>query len=140
MVGRAQSHFAGLDVDLLKVSPDVEFTGYITDEELIALYRGAAGFLYPSFEEGFGLPVIEAFYCGCPVLTSNKSCLPEVTGNAALLVDPTNPELIAGGMRTLALRKEVAAELQALGYRRAAAYNWQRAGDAIEKILQQAVR
>lgn len=90
VVGRAQAHFVGLDVDLSKVPPDVEFAACTGDEELIALYRGAVGLLYPSFEEGFGLPVIEAFYCGCPVVTSSRSCLPEVAGSAASLVNPAN--------------------------------------------------
>ena len=139
VVGRAQGNFASLGLDLSKLPREVGFTGYLSDKELIDLYRGATGFLYPSIEEGFGLPVVEAFYCGCPVITSNRSCLPEVAGGAALCVDPTKHQDIAEAMHALVSRAGLAAELQALGYRQATSYNWENAGHALDRIVSELI-
>lgn len=139
IVGRAQGNFTSLGVDLSRLSPDVEFTGYISDEELIDLYRGAKGFLYPSIEEGFGLPVIEAFYCGCPVITSNRSCLPEVAGNAAILVEPNDVRGIAAAMVLLADNPRKGSDLRSKGFNRTQIYNWEKAGKAIVGILDEVV-
>src|SRR5438477_8134827 len=68
----------------------IRFPGYVSDEELIALYQMATCLVFPSLYEGFGLPVLEAMAAGCPVITSTTSALPEVAGEAALLVDPLN--------------------------------------------------
>lgn len=138
VVGRAQGNFVPLGVDLSRLPPDVEFTGYLSDEVLISLYQGATGFIYPSVEEGFGLPVVEAFYCGCPVITSNRSCLPEVAGNAALLVNPHNTEAIANAMAVLALDSGKAEELRAKGFERAAFFSWDNAGCQMARILEEA--
>ena len=67
-------------------------TGYVKDEELPKLYSDALMFIYPSLYEGFGLPVLEAMKCGCPVITSNTSSLPEVIGNAGIKIDPKSDE------------------------------------------------
>ena len=139
VVGRAQGNFSSLGPDLSRLPPDVEFTGYLSDEELIGLYRGATGFLYPSIEEGFGLPVVESFYCGCPVITSNRSCLPEVSGDAALLVDPADAKAIAGAMALLAESPTKARELRSKGYDRAGVYTWEKAGRAMAGILEEVV-
>ena len=80
-------------------SEGVRVLGYLSDAELAAAYAGAAVFCYPSLEEGFGLPLLEAMMLGCPVVTSNVSCLPEIAGPAAQLVDPYSVEAIAEGMR-----------------------------------------
>ncbi|MRR14746.1 glycosyltransferase family 1 protein, partial [archaeon] len=72
----------------MKLQEDVFFTGFVHDEDLPVLMAGARAFCFPSLYEGFGLPVLEALACGCPVITSNVSSLPEVVGDAALLVDP----------------------------------------------------
>jgi glycosyltransferase involved in cell wall biosynthesis len=77
----------------------VHFPGHVSDEELIALYQMAECLVFPSLYEGFGLPVLEAMVAGCPVITSTTSSLPEVVGNAGLLVDPLNAEEIAKAMR-----------------------------------------
>ncbi|HEX8899309.1 MAG TPA: glycosyltransferase family 1 protein, partial [Chthoniobacterales bacterium] len=70
------------------VSADIRFTGYVADEHLSALYSGASCFVYPSYFEGFGLPVLEAMKCGAPVVAGNRTSIPEVAGGAALLFDP----------------------------------------------------
>ena len=81
-------------------TPGLRFTGYLSDKELANAYAGAEAFCFPSLEEGFGLPVLEAMSLGCPVLTSNTSCLPEIAG-PALQVDPYSVEAIARGLRHL---------------------------------------
>lgn len=138
VVGRAQGNFASLGLDLSKLPREVGFTGYLSDEELIGLYRGATGFLYPSIEEGFGLPVVESFYCGCPVITSNRSCLPEVAGDAAILVDPHNSAAIAEAMALLAQQSATAQRLRLRGFERAKLFTWEKAGRQMASILEEA--
>jgi len=72
--------------------PNIIYTGTVSDEELVALYKGAKAFVMPSFEEGFGIPLLEAMACGCPVVSSNAGALQEVGGNAAIYFDPHNLE------------------------------------------------
>ncbi|RRJ94491.1 glycosyltransferase family 1 protein [Opitutaceae bacterium TAV4] len=99
VVGKPQARFSGLNMDLSSLSNEgVDFTGYIDDNALVDLYRNAVAFLYPSLEEGFGLPVVEAFNCGCPVVTSAISCLPEISGGAAHLIDPYSAEQLTEAM------------------------------------------
>src|SRR5258706_6721658 len=86
----------------LGVAERVRFTGYVADEDLPALLSGALAFVLPSLYEGFGMPVLEAMACGAPVLASNTSALPEVAGDAALLVDPTDTAAIAARLARLA--------------------------------------
>jgi glycosyltransferase involved in cell wall biosynthesis len=98
----------------------------VTDEDLPALYNGADLFCFPSLYEGFGLPVLEAMACGTPVVTSNSTSLPEVAGEAALLVDPYDVEAIAEAMRRVLEEPELAAELRERGLKRAAEFTWER--------------
>ena len=140
VVGRAQDNFAALGLDFSKLPPDVEFTGYINDDDLIDLYRGATGFLYPSTEEGFGLPVVEAFYCGCPVITSNRSCLPEVAGDAAILVNPHAPQKLAEAMSRLVETPGLRGQCKARGFERARNFSWDNAGRQMAAILEEANR
>jgi alpha-1,3-rhamnosyl/mannosyltransferase len=104
----------------------------VDDDDLSRLYSGAAGLLYPSLYEGFGLPILEAMACGCPVLTSNCTAMPEVSGNAAVLVDPLSEQSILDGMKTL-LRKRN--ELKRRGFERAAAFSWDRTATLVERTL-----
>lgn len=115
----------GADADLARKNPQIRFTGYVRDEELPILYAGATVFAYPSLYEGFGLPVVEAMAANCPVLTSNRSSLPEVAGQAALLVDPYRVEEVARGLETLLFDTDLRADLQARGARQAAHFTTQ---------------
>ena len=112
----------------LLTRPGVRTLGYLSGEELSAAYANADVVCYPSLEEGFGLPVLEAMAAGTPVVTSDASCLPEIAGGAAVLVDPFSVESIAGGIRCVL--GESPAELQdrtARGRRVAAGFSWREA-------------
>lgn len=98
-------------------------TGYVEDDDLPALYAGAACFAYPSLYEGFGLPIIEAMACGAPVLTSHNGAMSEVAGGAAQLVDPLAVENIAGGLEAVLGSDERSRELRELGTARAAQFS-----------------
>jgi glycosyltransferase involved in cell wall biosynthesis len=102
----------------------LQFIGYVRDADMAALYSLATIFAYPSLYEGFGLPVLEAMACGAPVLTSNTTSLPEVTGGAAVLVPPTDSEAIADGLTTLLENADLRAQLTARGLARSARFSW----------------
>jgi glycosyltransferase involved in cell wall biosynthesis len=110
----------------LGLEDDVVFTGRIPDEDIVALYSGAVCLVFPSLYEGFGFPVLEAMACGCPVVTSTASSLPELAGDAALLVDPRDPGAIADAMRLLVEDGGERRRLVARGRRRAARFTWER--------------
>jgi glycosyltransferase involved in cell wall biosynthesis len=102
----------------------VVLTGFVPEEDKVALLSGALALAYPSRYEGFGLPVLEAMACGAPVLTSNVSALPEVVGDAALLVDPDEPASIAEGLDRLARDADLRGRLRAAGLARASSWSW----------------
>jgi len=103
---------------------DVQPVGYVPDADLPALYAGAEVFLFPSLYEGFGIPVLEAFACGTPVLTSNVSALPEVAGDAAAAVDPRDEDAIAEALLRVLGDAERRAELVARGRERLREFDW----------------
>lgn len=113
-------------VQRLALAPHVRFTGFVAEEDLPALYNGADLFVFPSLCEGFGLPVLEAMACGTPVVTSNTSSLPEVAGDAALLVDPTDVAAITEAMERVLSDPVLAADLRARGLARASQFSWER--------------
>jgi len=113
----------------LGISDRVRFTGYVPSRWLPALYRAADAFVYPSLYEGFGLPPLEAMASGTPVITSNTTSLPEVVGEAALLVDPASEEDIAQAMLRLVSDAGLRDELRARGLIRASGFSWQKAAE-----------
>jgi glycosyltransferase involved in cell wall biosynthesis len=115
----------------------VVFTGYIPDEDLPAIYNGAYLFCFPSLYEGFGLPVLEAMACGTPVITSNTSSLPEVAGDAALLVDPYQVEDIATGMENVLENPSLTLELKTKGLERAKQFTWEKTARETIKVYQE---
>lgn len=110
----------------LGLEKQTRFPGIVDDERLIDLYRRAALFVFPSRYEGFGLPVLEAMACGCPVVSSHASSLPEVTGDAALLVDPDDADGMAKAMTQVLTDPVLASDLRARGTARAAQFSWDR--------------
>ena len=114
------------EVIALGLQDNVYFTGYLPDDDIVWWYRGAEAFVYPSLYEGFGLPVLEAMACGTPVITSRCSALPEVAGDAALLVEPTDVDALAGAIAHLVSDPVRQQDLRMLGLQRAALFSWQR--------------
>lgn len=113
----------------------VVFAGRIPEEQLPSYYRGASALAFPSLYEGFGLPVLEAMACGTPVLTSNTTSLPEVSGGAALLVDPEDTEAIATGLDRLLSDSELQKRLSLLGLERAKHFTWDRTAAVVQAGL-----
>lgn len=123
----------------LGLERDVIVTGYVTDAQLAALYAYARFLAMPSLYEGFGLPIIEAMSCGVPVLTSNTSSLPEVAGNAGVLVDPFSEEAIADGLARLLADDDCHALLAGRARANAQRFTWQKAATEARAILAEAV-
>ena len=117
-----------------KLHKYVRFFGFVPDRTLAILYRLAAVFVFPSLYEGFGLPPLEAMASGTPVITSNVSSLPEVVGDAALLVDPLQPEAIADAMRRVLTDSALRADLRGRGLDRARHFSWERSIRRVHEI------
>ena len=116
-------------------SSRVIFTGFLSDDLLPSLYKGSLGLVFPSLYEGFGLPVIEAMACGIPVLTSDTSSLPEVAGDAAILVNPESVEEISKGITRLVNEPELRNDLIKKGFIRAEMYTWDKVAQKILNAL-----
>jgi glycosyltransferase involved in cell wall biosynthesis len=101
------------------------FPGFVADEDLSALYSSADVMTFPSLYEGFGLPVLEAMACGVPVLASNTSCLPEVAGGAAVLVNPRNVEAMSDALLKLVSNVDLRKTLREKGFERVELFRWQ---------------
>jgi glycosyltransferase involved in cell wall biosynthesis len=129
VIGDEISKYPGLrqSVHRHRLDKHVRFFGFQPAATLVAFYRLARAFVFPSLYEGFGLPPLEAMANQTPVVTSNLSSMPEVTGDAALLVDPYDPESIADGIRRLATDDTLRQHLIDRGRRRAAAFSWRQA-------------
>jgi len=113
----------------------VRVTGFVSDDELAALYGGCEAFCYPSLYEGFGLPVLEAMLAGAPVITSSVSSLPEVADGAALLVDPLSVDAIRGALERLLGDRQLRDELRAAGRARAEQFSWNATATQLRDVL-----
>ena len=132
------THFLDEAIVRLRLQDRVVELGYVPDADLPLLYAGAEMALYPTLFEGFGFPVLEAMACGTPVVTSNVSCLPEIAGDAALLVDPQKVEEIAAAMRRLHADAALRRTLREKGLARAALFTWQRAAEQMVEVYRRA--
>ncbi|MFA5927172.1 MAG: glycosyltransferase family 1 protein [Patescibacteria group bacterium] len=122
--------------DYDKHKNDIIFTGYVRDDQLPGLYSNADALLFPTLYEGFGLPLLESFASGTPVITSNTSSLPEVAGDAALLVDPEKTSEIANAIDIITSDKLLAEKLQKKGIERAKLFSWERSAKKLLGILE----
>lgn len=121
----------------LHPSENVQLLGYVPQEDLPALYANTEGFLYPSLYEGFGIPILEAFACGAPVLTSNVSSMPEVAGSAAIYVDPHDVNSIREGMeKMLNLSTTDKNRLVQNGYKQMRKFSWEKAAKEMLKVYE----
>jgi glycosyltransferase involved in cell wall biosynthesis len=116
----------------------VDWRPYVSDTELVGLYRGARMLMLPSLYEGFGLTALEAMACGTPVIAANLSSLPELVDDAALLVDPTDPGAIADAASRLFTDDRLVAELSARGLARARLFSWERTAATLRAVLHEA--
>jgi glycosyltransferase involved in cell wall biosynthesis len=112
----------------------VVFTGFADDADLPALYSAAACVALPSLYEGFGIPVLEAMACGTPVVTSNISSLPEVAGNAALMINPTDLEAMVDAMEQLLTDSALRQTLIQRGYIRAQQFTWEASAQHLRRV------
>ena len=118
----------------------VHLTGYVSDDDLPAVYSGAYAFAYPSLFEGFGLPVLEALACGVPTMTSNVTSLPEVADDAAVLVDPTDIAAMVDALARLLNDDVLRARLKAAGPKHAARFSWDRCAAATTDVYRSVIR
>ena len=107
-----------------ELDSSIVVTGYVPESDLPALYSGALCFIYPSYFEGFGLPPLEAMQCGAPVIVGNRTSLPEVVGDAALMIDPFDINAIAAAIQKVISDSDLRSELRAKGLQRANQFDW----------------
>ncbi len=121
------------------VASRIHFTGFVSDADLIQLYNACDCFVFPSFYEGFGLPILEAMACGCAVACSNTSAMPEVAEGAGLLFDPRNPASITRSMADVLLDAELRKRMETRGLQRATHFNWRKSAIATLEIYREVV-
>lgn len=136
----AQTYFGKLAQQYgLNLGNDVILLGFVSERELATLYTGATLLLYPSLYEGFGLPVLEAMACGTPVIASNTSSIPEIAGEAALLIDPTDIMAMSNAMQRLIDEPSLCQQLIESGRVRASQFNWQFSAKLMLTLLSKVV-
>jgi Glycosyltransferase len=118
-------------------SQKIVLLGYVTDAELRALYKHAAGFIFPSVYEGFGLPPLEAMVCGCPVICSDRASMPEICGDAALYFDPIDEDEIVSQIQRVLVSPSLQAELRQKGRIRVAQFSWEKAARVMIDLLKE---
>jgi glycosyltransferase involved in cell wall biosynthesis len=128
------------DTQIRNVPPRVHFTGYVPDEDLPALYTGATGFLYPSFYEGFGLPVLEAMSCGSVPIVSRTTAPQELAGDAGIAVNPHDHGSIASAIVKVVMEVGCREELSRRATRRSRTFSWDRSAEMTWQVLQDAAR
>lgn len=122
-------------MDTLRLRDRIRQIGYVEEQDMPALYTLADAYVYPSLYEGFGLPILEAMRCGCPVVASNASSVPEVAGDAAILVDPYNVDAMTAAIQTVLRDRQVRERLVASGFRRADMFSWRRCAETMLNVI-----
>lgn len=123
----------------LGLGQELIFTGYIEDGEVPVLMGGAMAFCFPSLYEGFGMPVLEAMACGTPVLTSARSAMGEVAGDAAVYADPEDISDISSKLRMLYGSRELRSQCREKGLERAKGYTWENAARRLHAVYEKLV-
>ncbi len=124
------------DISTSDIRENILITGYVANSELAPLYTGAELFAFPSLYEGFGLPVLEAMQCGCPVITSNSSSIPEVAGDAAIMLDPEDIDGLSAAMDTILKNSSIKKNLSARGLKRSKLFSWEKAARTLLQSLE----
>lgn len=123
-------------VDRLNLAEQVVFSGYLLDEELVELLNLAAVLVLPSLMEGFGLPAVEAAACGCPVIATRESPLPELLGEGGIYIDPGQPEELAAALRRVLSSVELRRSMGLAGQEAAGALTWEQAADQLVAVIE----
>lgn len=121
----------------MRLDDKVHWLGYVPSEELVFFYNMADIFIYPSFYEGFGIPILEAFQCGTPVITSKAPAMSEVAGDAACLIDPHEVESISGAMLELVRNQTLREDLSRKGLERARQFSWKKAAGEMLSLFKE---
>lgn len=127
-------------IEELGLAGEIVFTGYVPEIDLPALYTGALCFVYPSYFEGFGLPPLEAMQCGAPVITGDRTSLPEVVGDAGLMIDPFDEGALASAIARMIDGAALRMDFRRKGLERARMFNWHRTARLTLQIYEQAVK
>jgi glycosyltransferase involved in cell wall biosynthesis len=123
-------------INMQNIRDRVTLLPYISDEDLVKLYNQAEMLLYPSLYEGFGFPILESMACGTPVIASNTTSIPEISGNCALLIDPLNTEEIANSLLQLSEDTELRQQLIQQGKQRSAKFSWHNTAEETKKLYE----
>lgn len=124
----------------LGLEEDVIFTGYIADEDLPAIYSGATAFTFPSFYEGFGIPLLEAMQCEIPVIASNASCIPEVVGDGGILLDPNDVDGWTKAMHKISTNALLHEEYIRKGLNQASKFSWEKTAQQTIEVYKKALK
>lgn len=124
----------------LGLENDVIFTGYIADEDLPAIYSGATAFTFPSFYEGFGIPLLEAMQCEIPVIASNASCIPEVVGDGGILLDPNDVDGWTKAMHDISTDTPLHEEFVRKGLNQASKFSWEKTAQLTIEVYKKALQ
>lgn len=123
-------------IDQLKLKKSIKILGYVADEDLPGLYRNSLSFVSPSLYEGFGIPIIEAMACKTPVITSNTSSMPEITGKSAILVNPENIKDLSGALYQIATDENLRKKLKKEGPKRAGNFSWKKSAKQLLYLIE----
>ena len=137
-VGRYDKYRVSTERQLtrLRITRDVAFIDYVSEQDLVSYYCSAALLAYPSMYEGFGLPPLEAMTCGCPVVASNASSIPEVVGEAGILVDPCNVPALAQAMRQVLTDSQLKEDMVRKGLEQAKKFSWEKAAEQTRQVYE----
>jgi glycosyltransferase involved in cell wall biosynthesis len=138
IAGKGSGNYFNKIMDLVErsgIKDEIIFLDYITDNQLVYLYKNADCLVFPSLIEGFGMPILEAMSCGLPVITSNSSSLAEVGGDAAILVDPNNIEDISSAMINSGQDEKLRLELRKKGQERIKLFSWKKTAEEFYKVI-----
>lgn len=123
-------------IETLKIGDFVHFPDYVSEENLVKYYNLASFFVYPSLYEGFGIPVLEAMQCGCPVITSNVSSLPEVAGSSAILINPKNTDELSKKMEEIIMDEKIRETMRQKGLEQARKFSWRKSAAEFIELFQ----